>query len=93
MTDDIPLDDLVASLAEGWEDQAPRQSPGMLGIRVINWRTLDYADAPEVWTDLREWVVWFTHRYNLASRKIPMRACSGVSHRADWRPRPFAMAC
>ncbi|MEN2739668.1 hypothetical protein ABCS02_17895 [Microbacterium sp. X-17] len=72
MTDDdgIPQDVLVATLAEGW-DQAPRQSPGMLGIRVINWRTLGNADAPEVWTDLREWVVWFTHRYNLASRKIP----------------------
>ena len=71
MTDDIPLDDLVASLAEGWEDQAPRQSPGMLGIRVINWRTLEDEDAPEVWTDLRDWVVWFTHRYNIATRKIP----------------------
>ena len=71
MTDDIPLDDLVASLADGWADQAPRQSPGMLGIRVINWRTLEDEDAPQVWTDLREWVVWFTHRYNIATRKIP----------------------
>lgn len=71
MTDDIPLDDLVASLAEGWEDRAPRQSPGMLGIRVINWRTLEDEDAPQVWTDLHSWVVWFTHRYNIASRKIP----------------------
>jgi hypothetical protein len=72
MTDDdgIPQDVLVATLAEG-RDQAPRQSPGMLGIRVINWRTLDDADAPEIWTDLRDWVIWFTHRYNLASRKIP----------------------
>ena len=41
MSDDIPLDDLAASLADGWDDQAPRQSPGMLGIRVINWRTLE----------------------------------------------------
>lgn len=72
MTDDIPLDDLVATLAEGWEDQAPRQTPGMLGIRVINWRTLEDEDAPQVWTDLRNWVVWFTHRYNIASRKIPL---------------------
>ncbi|MGH1524217.1 hypothetical protein ACRAWC_09340 [Leifsonia sp. L25] len=71
MSDDIPLDDLVASLAESWEDQAPRQTPGMLGIRVINWRTLEDEDAPQVWTDLREWVVWFTHRYNIASRKVP----------------------
>ncbi|MFF9563952.1 hypothetical protein ACF1AJ_11440 [Leifsonia sp. NPDC014704] len=71
MTDDTPLEDLVASLAQGWEDQAPRQSPGMLDIRVINWRTLADADAPEVWTDLRNWVTWFTHRYNLPTRKIP----------------------
>ena len=71
MTDDIPLDDLVATLAEGWEDQARRQSPGMLGIRVINWRTLEDEDAPQVWSDLRSWVIWFTHRYNIAARKIP----------------------
>ncbi|MEY9853502.1 hypothetical protein ABH923_003180 [Leifsonia sp. EB41] len=72
MTDDdgIPQDLLVASLPEGW-DQAPRQSPGMLGVRVINWRTLDNVDAPDVWTDLREWVIWFTHRYDLPARKIP----------------------
>ena len=43
----------------------------MLGIRVINWRTLEDEDAPQVWTDLRSWVVWFTHRYNIAPRKIP----------------------
>ncbi|MGO4535185.1 hypothetical protein [Leifsonia sp. 2MCAF36] len=71
MTDDIPLDDLVASLAEEWEDQPPRQSPGMLGIRAINWRTLEDGDAPPVWTDLQDWVAWFTHRYNIATRKIP----------------------
>ena len=71
MTDDIPLDDLVASLADRWEDRAPRQSPGMLGIRVINWRTLEDEGAPQVWTDLRSWVVWFTHRYNIATRKVP----------------------
>jgi hypothetical protein len=71
VTDDIPLDELVASLSERWEDQATRQSPGMLGIHVINWRTLDDTDAPSVWTDLRDWVTWFTHRYNLPARKIP----------------------
>ncbi|MGO4594848.1 hypothetical protein AB4Z18_13620 [Leifsonia sp. 2TAF2] len=71
MNDDTPLDDLVASLAEEWKDQAPRQSPGMLGIRVINWRSLEDEHAPQVWTDLRDWVVWFTHRYNIATRKIP----------------------
>jgi len=71
VSDDIPLDDLVASLTDGWQDQAARQSPGMLGIRVISWRTLEDEDAPQVWTDLREWVIWFTHRYNLAPRKIP----------------------
>jgi hypothetical protein len=71
VSDDIPLDDLVASLTEEWEDKAPRQSPGMLGIRVTNWRTLEDEDAPQVWTDLRDWVIWFTHRYNIATRKIP----------------------
>ncbi|QIZ97789.1 hypothetical protein [Leifsonia sp. PS1209] len=71
MTDDIPLDELVASLPDTWDDQAPRRTPGMLGIAVINWRTLDDADAPQVWAELRDWVTWFTHRYNLPIRKIP----------------------
>lgn len=71
MTDDIPLDELVASLPDTWGDQSPRQTPGMLGITVINWRTLEDTDAPQVWNELRDWVTWFTHRYNLPIRKIP----------------------
>jgi hypothetical protein len=43
----------------------------MLGISVINWRTLTKEEAPEVWTDLGEWVDWFIRRYNLPARKIP----------------------
>jgi hypothetical protein len=71
VTDDIPLDELVASLPETWDDQAPRHTPGMLGITVISWRTLEDADAPQVWTELRDWVIWFTRRYNFPIRKIP----------------------
>ncbi|WP_426518781.1 hypothetical protein ACPPVQ_03780 [Diaminobutyricibacter sp. McL0618] len=69
--DETPIEDLLDSLPDNWGDQVPRRSPGMLGITVVNWRTLERADALQAWTDLGEWVAWFTRRYNLPARKIP----------------------
>jgi len=69
--DETPIEDLLDSLPDGWDEQLPRRSPGMLGVSVVNWRTLEDADAPETWTALGEWVTWFTRRYNLPARKIP----------------------
>jgi hypothetical protein len=69
---ETPIEDLLETLPEHWNEQAPRRSPGMLGITVINWRTLLPDEAPEAWTDLGEWVSWFSRRYNLPTRKIPL---------------------
>lgn len=67
----IPLEQLVASFHEGWEEQQGHRNPGMLGVTVVNWRTLESERAPEVWNDLGDWVDWFTNRYRLPARKIP----------------------
>lgn len=71
MTTEPPIEELLDSLPEGWDKQEPRRSPGMLGVTVVNWRALEDVEAPHVWTDLRQWVVWFTLRYDLPPRKIP----------------------
>jgi len=71
LPDETPFEELLQSLPPGWEGTASRREPGMLGITVINWRTLEDAKAPEVWTELGEWVAWFVRRYRLPARKIP----------------------
>ena len=38
---------------------------------VVNWRELEDSRTPEVWTDLRGWVEWFTVRYQLSTSMIP----------------------
>ena len=38
---------------------------------VVNWRELEDARAPEVWTDLRGWVEWFTLRYQISTSVVP----------------------
>jgi len=71
MSSKPPIEELLDSLPEGWDDPSSRRSPGMLGVAVVNWRTLPDSEAPQVWTDLGAWVSWFIHRYNLPARKIP----------------------
>ena len=71
MTSEPRIEELLDSLPEGWDRQETRRSSGMLGVAVVNWRTLEDGDAPQAWTDLRYWVTWFTRRYNLPARKIP----------------------
>ena len=71
MSSEPPIEQLLDSLPEGWDAQAPRRSSGMLGVTVVNWRTLADSDASQVWTELGDWVSWFVRRYNLPARKIP----------------------
>lgn len=42
-----------------------------LGAVIVNWRELTPSDAPAVWAALRDWVEWFTARYNLPVSLIP----------------------
>lgn len=67
----MPIEDLLADLPAGWEELANDRISGMLGVSVVNWRTLGDGEAASVWTKLGDWVDWFTRRYEIAQRKIP----------------------
>ncbi len=42
-----------------------------IGGFVVNWRDLDNAEAADAWEQLREWVEWFTYRYEIPHTVIP----------------------
>ena len=69
MSDD--LTELLDSLPEGWEQESRERLSGMLGVTIVNWRTLDDDTAPEIWDRLADWVDWFTDRYQIPQRRIP----------------------
>jgi hypothetical protein len=71
MIDETPIEQLLDSLPADWESNSGTRDGGMLGVSIVNWRTLDNGAAPETWTRLRDWVDWFTHRYRIPGRKIP----------------------
>lgn len=68
-------DDIEALINGGLAgDFAPldRDAPGSaIGALVVNWRTLEPENAQAAWAALREWVEWFTVRYNIDSTQIP----------------------
>jgi len=37
----------------------------------VSWRTLAPGDAARVWEELRDWVEWFTVRYNIPLTTVP----------------------
>lgn len=39
---------------------------------VVDWQTLKDADAPAAWDALREWVEWFTVRYDISESVVPV---------------------
>jgi hypothetical protein len=71
MSDDIPLDELLRGLPPDWETTSGNRDTGLLGVTIVNWRTLTDDQAPEVWQDLGDWVDWFVRRYSIPARKIP----------------------
>ncbi len=53
-------------------DYGDRDGPSdPIGAHAVNWRTLAPEEAAEEWVELREWVEWFTVRYNIAQSTIP----------------------
>ncbi|MGN6128353.1 MAG: hypothetical protein ACTHON_17490, partial [Humibacter sp.] len=62
---------LLDSLPEGWEQESRDRLGSMLGVTIVNWRTLDPDLASETWERLADWVDWFTDRYQIPQRKIP----------------------
>lgn len=65
------ITELLDSLPEGWEKESRDRLGGMLGVTIVNWRTLDPDTAAETWERLADWVDWFTDRYQIPQRKIP----------------------
>lgn len=66
------LDALLAQELAARPGAAPRYGPSTpIGAHTINWRTLTDEDAAAEWALLREWVEWFTVRYNIPISVIP----------------------
>ncbi|MDX2377698.1 hypothetical protein M4I32_12890 [Microbacterium sp. LRZ72] len=63
---------LIAADAARVADKNSRSgSSAPLGATVINWRTLTGSAAAMAWADLRDWVEWFTSRYNVPVSTVP----------------------
>jgi hypothetical protein len=69
MTADDPLD-LAFLMREDISDVDFELPATTLGS-VVDWRTLKDADAPTAWNALREWVEWFTVRYDIPESMVP----------------------
>lgn len=65
------VDDLIAGQMSGFDPGNRYGDSTPIGARVVNWYTLDDADAPEVWNELRAWVEWFTIRYRISDSMVP----------------------
>jgi len=45
--------------------------PAASSVSIVDWQTLEDADAPAAWNALREWVEWFTVRYDISDLVVP----------------------
>lgn len=72
MSDDPEeFDGLLAAELAAY-DPGDRHGPSEpIGAQTFNWRKLTPEDAPEKWEALRDWVEWFTVRYNIPVSVIP----------------------
>ena len=67
------FDESVDEFMEASQDPMDREiSSEVLGGYVVNWRTLEDPEAiAEAWRELRDWVEWFSTRYDIPSSLIP----------------------
>jgi hypothetical protein len=65
--DPLDIDFLLREDMSDVDFEIPAASPAP----VVDWRTLSDADAPAAWNALREWVEWFTVRYNIPELMVP----------------------
>lgn len=65
------LDDaLAADLTElNPPDRSGSSAP--IGAHIVKWRSLTDADARTAWIQLRDWVEWFTVRYQISESVVP----------------------
>lgn len=69
--DSDDVDALLAQELSGFDPNSRTGGSGIIGGLVTNWRELSDAEASERWQSLREWVEWFTVRYNIAISVVP----------------------
>lgn len=64
--------DGAAAVMQAEIDLDNRQAAAELdAVWVVNWRELDDETAHDVWVDLRDWVEWFTLRYQVSPTVVP----------------------
>lgn len=69
--DDFTVDEAAAAM-QAEIDLDNRQAAAEIdAVWVVNWRELDNETAHDVWVDLREWVEWFTLRYQVSPTVVP----------------------
>lgn len=52
-------------------DEPRREDDEALPPIVVNWRTMDAADAAAAMDELTEWVQWLVQRYNVTNQALP----------------------
>lgn len=65
-------DDAIAADISDFQPQTRHASSAPIGAQIVNWRTLQEADAPAAWDRLRAWVQWFTVRYRISESVVPV---------------------
>lgn len=65
------IDALVAADLAGYPPPGHDDSSEPLGVHVPDWRRLTDEAASAEWMPLREWVEWFTVRYNIPVSVVP----------------------
>src|SRR5690606_22327414 len=55
----------------GFTPHSRRGDSAPLGAHVINWRVLSDPNARDAWARLREWVEWFSVRYDVPISTVP----------------------
>lgn len=65
------VDALLARELSGFDPASRYGNSSPIGGLVTNWRELTGAEATERWTALRNWVQWWTTRYNIPVSVVP----------------------
>jgi len=65
------VDALLARELSGFDAGTRYGNSSPIGGLVTNWRELSDAEATERWNVLRDWVEWWTIRYNIPVSVVP----------------------
>lgn len=63
------IERLVAAELAGFHARSDTSQP--IGLHAVDWRRMPDQDAPREWADLRDWVEWFTVRYDIPVSVVP----------------------